>query len=124
MSGVPTISAMTVHNKILKLRVVTEIANIGVGHLSQNVLMGKVNNNQLNVIGNLYNHIIFPSNRVPKLRHHLLIFLITPAPQLRCPPNHTHDKLIGSQQAANLSHLHKVEECPTFCSQQRRVFPR
>ena len=36
-----------------KNHVVTEIANIGVGHSPQNVLMCKVNNNQLNVICNL-----------------------------------------------------------------------
>src|SRR4029434_7434766 len=75
-------------------------------------------------VDNLYSHKIFPSNRVPRLRHLVSIFLITPAPMSYVGHRHIYidAELIASEQAANRSHLRKVKECPTFSRQQRRFF--
>src|SRR4029434_2022866 len=69
-------------------------------------------------VDNLYSHTIFPE--IPPSCFD--IFYYSRPYELRWLPNHTHAELIGSQQAANRSHLHKVKECPTFSRQQRRFF--
>src|SRR4029434_10461136 len=71
-------------------------------------------------VDNLYSHTIFPE--IPPsclgicdyFRLYELLWL----------PNYTHAELIGSQQAANRSHLHKVKECPTSAGSKDDFFPQ